>query len=186
LIFSETGAHPNQIGAGLSGHHALVAAHAPTNDNEQTPVLVPQTPGEEIALPFLAAAVPLGNPLAHVAPEVPFVLVFTPMAHPLARAAPPIPLVLVFMPMAHPLARAAPPIPFVLVFMPMAHPLARAAPRIPFLLVLPVAHPLAPFAALLDKVCDEIPQILPRPDFVHQEIAQIAVNIAIAVAPFMS
>jgi hypothetical protein len=39
---------------------------------------------------------------------------------------------------------------------------------------------------VLKKVDDEIPQILPGPYSVPEEIAQIAVHIAISVAPFVS
>ena len=53
----------------------------------------------------------------------------------------------------------------------LADPLAEAPPH-----VLPV----------LNKVDDEIPQILPGPYPVPEEIAQIAVRIAISVAPSLS
>ena len=53
----------------------------------------------------------------------------------------------------------------------LADPLAQAPPH-----VLPV----------LNKVDDEIPQILPRPYPVPEEIAQITVRIAISVAPSLS
>jgi len=53
----------------------------------------------------------------------------------------------------------------------LADPLAEAPPH-----VLPV----------LKKIDDEIPQVLPRPYPVPDEIAQIAVHIAISVAPSLS
>jgi hypothetical protein len=78
-------------------------------------------------------------------------------------------------PLAQPPAHASTSI-FVLflVVSPLADPLAEAAPQI--LPVLPV----------LKKVDDEIPQILPRPYPVLEEVAQIAVLIAIFVAPSLS
>jgi len=89
--------------------------------------------------------------------------------------------------LADPLAQAPAPASTILVFIsvsavsllattaplgdPLADPLAEAPPH-----VLPV----------LNKVDDEIPQILPRPYPVPEEIAQIAVRIAISVAPSLS
>src|SRR6202035_4348568 len=70
---------------------------------------------------------------------------------------------------------------------------AQASLILLFLSVLPVADPLAeatpqilPVLPVLNKVDDEIPQILPRPYPVLEEIAQIAVHIAIFVAPSLS
>jgi hypothetical protein len=89
--------------------------------------------------------------------------------------------------LADPLAQAPAPASIILVFISvsavsllattaplgdaLADPLAEAPPH-----VLPV----------LNKVDDEIPQILPRPYPVPEEIAQIAVRIAISVAPSLS
>jgi hypothetical protein len=90
-------------------------------------------------------------------------------------------------PLADPLAEVPAPASTVLVFISvsavsflattvplgdaLANPLAEAPPH-----VLPV----------LNKVDDEIPQILPRPYPVPEEIAQVAVHIAISVAPPLS
>jgi hypothetical protein len=76
----------------------------------------------------------------------------------------------------------------------LADPLAQApAPAsiiLVFISVSVVADPLAQVPAhvlpVLNKVDDEIPQILPRPYPVPEEIAQIAVRIAISVAPSLS
>jgi hypothetical protein len=89
--------------------------------------------------------------------------------------------------LADPLAQAPAPASIIFVFIPvsavsllattaplgdaLADPLAEAPPH-----VLPV----------LNKVDDEIPEILPRPYPVPEEIAQIAVRIAISVAPSLS
>jgi hypothetical protein len=115
-----------------------VAAHAPANDDEKIPVLVPQAPGEEITVSLFATTAPLGYALGD----------------PLAQASAPASILLLFLSVS-----------------PVADPLAEATPEI-----LPVVN----------KVDDEISQILPRPYPVHEEIAQIAVHIAISVAPSLS
>jgi hypothetical protein len=164
-----------------------VATHAPANDDEQIPVLGPQAPGEEVTVSLLATTAPLGDALAD----------------PLAQAPAPASIILVFISvsavsllattaplgdaLADPLAQAPAPASIILVFISvsavsllattaplgdaLADPLAEAPPH-----VLPV----------LNKVDDEIPQILPRPYPVPEEIAQIAVRIAISVAPSLS
>ena len=135
-----------------------VATHAPANDDEQIPVLGPQAPGEEIAFSLLATA-PLGDALADPLAEA--------LADPLAHALAPAPTILVFISVsAVSLLAAAAPLGDVL-----ADPLAEAPPH-----VLPVLH----------KVDDEIPQILPGPYPVPEEIAQIAIRIAISVVPSLS
>jgi hypothetical protein len=70
-----------------------VATHAPANDDEQIPVLVPQAPGEEITVSLLAATAPLGNalgdPLAEAPAQASIILIFlpvSPVADPLAEA----------------------------------------------------------------------------------------------------
>jgi len=78
--------------------------------------------------------------------------------------------------LADPLAQAPAPASTILILIlipvsPVADPLAEATPQI-----LPV----------VDKVDDQIPQILPGPYPVPEEIAQIAVLIAISVAPPLS
>jgi hypothetical protein len=124
-----------------------VATHAPANDDEKIPVLVPQAPGEEIAVSLVATTAPLGYALAD----------------PLAHAPAPASTILVFISVSvvSLLATTA----------PLGDALAEAPPH-----VLPV----------LNKVDDEIPQILPGPYPVPEEIAQIAVRIAISVAPSLS
>jgi hypothetical protein len=128
-----------------------VATHAPANDDEQIPVLVPQAPGEEITVSLLATMAPFGYALAD----------------PLAEAPAPASTILVFISASavSVLATTAP------LGYALADPLAEAPPHI-----LPV----------LNKVGDEIPQILPRPYPVPEEIAQIAVRIAISVTPSLS
>jgi hypothetical protein len=48
-----------------------VATHAPANENEQIPVLVPQAPGEEITVSLLATTAPLGYALADPLAQAP-------------------------------------------------------------------------------------------------------------------
>ena len=115
-----------------------VATHAPANEDDEIPVLVPQAPGEEKAISLLATTAPLGYALGD----------------PLAQAPAPASIILVFLSVSR-----------------MADPLAEATPQI---------------LAVANKVDDEIPQILPRPYPVHEEIGQIAVHIAISVAPSLS
>jgi hypothetical protein len=148
--FTNTRAKPDQIGAGRSGPSS-VATHAPTNDDEQVPVLGPQAPGEEIAVSLLTTTAPLGDALAD----------------PLAQAPTPPSIILVFISVSvvSLLATTAP------LGDALADPLAEAPAH-----VLPVLH----------KVNDEIPQILPCPYSVPEEIAQIAVRVAISVAPPLS
>jgi hypothetical protein len=121
------------------------------------------------------------------------------LADPLAQAPAPASIILVFFPvsavsllattaplgdaLADPLAQAPAPASTTLVFIPVSvvsvlattaplgHPLAQVPPH-----VLPV----------LNKVDDEIPQILPGPYPVPEEIAQIAVRVAISVVPSLS
>jgi hypothetical protein len=76
---------------------------------------------------------------------------------------------------------------------PLAQAPAHASLILLFLSVSPLAHSLAdatpqilPVLPVLNKVDDEIPQILPRPYPVLEEIAQIAVHVAIFVARFLS
>src|ERR1700719_2930280 len=92
-----------------------VATHAPANDDEKIPVLVPQAPGEEITISLLATMAPFGYALGD----------------PLAQAPAHASIILIFLPVS-----------------PMADPLSDPTPQI-----LPVVN----------KVDDEIPQILPRP-----------------------
>jgi hypothetical protein len=128
-----------------------IATHAPANDDDEISVLVPQAPGEEIAVSLLATTAPLGYPLADPFAQAPAqastILVFISVS--------PVSLLATTAPLGDALA----------------DPLAEAPPH-----VLPV----------LNKVDDEIPQILPRPYPVPEEIAQIAVHIAISVAPPLS
>jgi hypothetical protein len=158
-----------------------VAAHAPANDDEQIPVLGPQAPGEEIALSLLATTAPLGDALAHAPAPASTILVFISvsavsllattaplgdaLADPLAHAPASTILVFISVSVVSLLSTTAP------LGDALADPLAEAPPH-----VLPV----------LNKVDDEIPQILPRPYPVPEEIAQIAVRIAISVAPSLS
>jgi hypothetical protein len=65
-----TGAKPVQVRAGHSGP-CSVATHAPANDDEQIPVLVPQAPGEEITVSLLATTAPLGYALADPLAQAP-------------------------------------------------------------------------------------------------------------------
>src|SRR5258706_273338 len=57
-----------------------VATHAPANDDEQIPVLVPQAPGEEITVSLLATTAPLGyafgDPLAQPPAQASIILLF--------------------------------------------------------------------------------------------------------------
>ena len=73
---------------------------------------------------------------------------------------------------------------------PLAQSPAQASLILVFLSVPPVADPLAEatphILPVLNKVDDEIPQILPRPYPVLEEIAQIAIHVAIFVAPSLS
>jgi len=89
-----TGAKPVQVRAGHSGP-CSVATHAPANDDEQIPVLVPQAPGEEITVSLLATTAPLGyafgDPLAQPPAQASIILLFlsvSPVAGPLAEATP--------------------------------------------------------------------------------------------------
>src|ERR1700692_3255001 len=72
-----------------------VATHAPANDDEQIPVLVPQAPGEEITVSLLATTAPLGyalgDPLAQAPAPASIILLFlsvSRVADPLAEATP--------------------------------------------------------------------------------------------------
>jgi hypothetical protein len=72
-----------------------VATHAPANDDEEIPVLVPQAPGEEITVSLLATTAPLGyalgDPLAQAPAQASTILLFlsvSPVADPLAEATP--------------------------------------------------------------------------------------------------
>jgi hypothetical protein len=142
-----------------------VGTHAPANENEQIPVLVPQAPGEEITISLLATTASLGytlgDPLADAPAQASIIILLLATTAPLGYT--------LGDPLAYAPAQAS-----ILVFVsvsPAADPLADAPPQI-----LPV----------LNKVDDEIPQILPRPYPVLEEIAQIAVHIAISVAPSLS
>jgi hypothetical protein len=78
----------------------------------------------------------------------------------------------------------------------LGDPLAQAPAQASTILILilipdsPAADPLAEdtpqILPVVDKVNDQIPQILPGPYPVPEEIAQIAVLIAISVAPPLS
>jgi hypothetical protein len=151
-----------------------VATNAPTNKDEQIPVLGPQYPGEEIAVSLIATTVPLGHalgyPLAHMPAPASATLVFISVSAvflltataPLGHA------------LADPLAHAPAPTSIILIILsvsPVADPLAEAIPKI-----LPI----------FNKIDDEIPQVLPRPYPVPEEVPQIAARIAIIVAPFLS
>jgi hypothetical protein len=145
-----------------------VATHAPANDDDQIPVLGPQAPGEEITVSLLATTAPLGyalgDPLAHAPASTILVFISVSAVSLLATTAP----------LGDPLAQAPAQASTILLFLSVsrvADPLAEATPQ-----VLPVLH----------KVDDEIPQILPGPYPVLEEIAQIAVRIAISVAPSLS
>src|ERR1700680_1486897 len=78
-----TCAKPVQVRAGHSGP-CSVATHAPANDDEQIPVLVPQAPGEEITVSLLATTAPLGyalaDPLAQAPAPASIILVFIPVS----------------------------------------------------------------------------------------------------------
>jgi hypothetical protein len=115
-----------------------VATHAPANDDEQIPVLVPQAPGEEITFSLLAPTAPLGYALGD----------------PPAQAPAPASIIVLFLSVS-----------------PVAHPLVEATSK---------------FLPVVKKVDDEIPQILPGSYPVPEEIAQIAVHIAISIAPSLS
>jgi hypothetical protein len=156
-----------------------VGTHAPANDDEQIPVLGPQAPGEEVTVSLLGTTAPLGyalaDPLAHAPPPASLILVFISAVFLLGTTAP------LGYALADPLAHAPPPASMILVFIlvvsllattpPFGDALAQAPPH-----VLPV----------FNKGGDEILQILPRPYPVPEEIAQIAVSIAISVAPSLS
>jgi hypothetical protein len=164
MNFPNTGAKPDQIGAGRFGP-CSVATHAPTNDDEQIPVLGPQAPGEEVTVSLLTTTVPLGHALAD----------------PLAQAPAPASIIIL-------LATTAP-LGYTLAD-PLAEPPAQASIILVFVSVSPVADPLAEatpcFLPVLKKVDDEIPQILPGPYPVPEKVAQIAIHIAISVAPSLS
>jgi hypothetical protein len=143
-----------------------VATHAPANDDEKIPVLVPQAPGEEITVSLLATTAPLGYALAD------------PLAQAPAEASI---LILILLATTAPLGHA------------LADPLAQAPAQASILVFVsvsaaadPVADPTPQILPVLKKIGDEVPQILPRPYPVHEEIAQIAVPIAIFVAPSLS
>jgi len=75
----------------------------------------------------------------------------------------------------------------------LADPLAQAPAQASILVFVsvsvaadPIADPTPQILPVLKKIGDEVPQILPRPYPVHEEIAQIAVAIAIFVAPSLS
>jgi hypothetical protein len=95
MMSPNTGTKPNQIGAGRFWP-CSVATHAPANDDEQIPVLVPQAPGEEITVSLLAATAPLGyalaDPLAQAPAQASIILLLfpsvSPVADPLAEATP--------------------------------------------------------------------------------------------------
>ena len=53
---------PFSRGRPLRDRSCLVAAHAPSDPHNQSPVLVAQAPGEEVTLPFVSAVAALGNP----------------------------------------------------------------------------------------------------------------------------
>src|ERR1700730_17900877 len=91
-----TGAKPDQVRAGRLGP-CSVAAHAPANDDEKIPVLVPQAPGEEIAFSFLTTTAPLGHALCDAVSEAPapastililILIPVSPLADPLAKGTP--------------------------------------------------------------------------------------------------
>jgi hypothetical protein len=89
-----TGAKPIKSEQTVSGP-CSVATHAPANDDEQIPVLVPQAPGEEITVSLLATTASLGyalaDPLAQAPAPAPIILPFlsvSPVADPLAEATP--------------------------------------------------------------------------------------------------
>jgi hypothetical protein len=92
--FPNTGAKPIKSEQTVSGP-CSVATHAPANDDEQIPVLVPQAPGEEITVSLLATTASLGyalaDPLAQAPAPAPIILPFlsvSPVADPLAEATP--------------------------------------------------------------------------------------------------
>jgi hypothetical protein len=172
-----------------------VATHAPANENEQISVLVTQAPGEEITVSLLAATAPLGYALADPLAQTPaqasiliLILIATtaPLGYALADPAAQAPaqasiLVLILIATVAPLGYAP------------ADPLAQAPAQASILVFVsvsaaadPVADPTPQILPVLKKVGDEVPQILPRPYPVHQEIARIAVRIAIFVAPSLS
>jgi hypothetical protein len=93
-VSPNTGASPIKSEQAVSGP-CSVAAHAPANDDEKIPVLVPQAPGEEITVSLLAAMASLGyalgDPLAQAPAHASLILVFLsvpPVANPLAEATP--------------------------------------------------------------------------------------------------
>ena len=89
--------------------------------------------------------------------------------------------------LADPLAQAPAPASIILVFIPVAVVclLAATAP-LGDALGDPLAQAPPHGLPVFNKVDDEIPQILPGPYPVPEEIAQIAVHIAISVAPSLS
>jgi hypothetical protein len=93
-VVSQTPALSRSISAGRFGL-CSVATHAPANDDEQIPVLVPQAPGEEITVSLLATTAPLGyalgDPLAQAPAQASLILLFLSVskaADPLAAAIP--------------------------------------------------------------------------------------------------
>jgi hypothetical protein len=89
--------------------------------------------------------------------------------------------------LADPLAQAPAPASIILVFLSVSAVslLATTAP-LGYALADPFAQAPPHVLPVLNKVDDEISQILPRPYPVPEEIAQIAVRIAISVAPSLS
>jgi hypothetical protein len=89
--------------------------------------------------------------------------------------------------LADPLAQAPVPASTILVFISVS-PVSLLATTAPLgdALADPLAEAPPHVLPVLKKVDDEIPQILPRPYPVPEEIAQIAVRVAISVAPSLS
>ena len=89
--------------------------------------------------------------------------------------------------LADPLAEAPAQASTILVFISVS-PVSLLATTAPLgdALADPLAEATAHVLPVLHKVDDEIPQILPGPYPVPEEIAQIAVHIAIFVAPSLS
>jgi hypothetical protein len=89
--------------------------------------------------------------------------------------------------LADPLAQAPAPATTILVFISVS-PVSLLATTAPLgdALADPLAEATPHVLPVLNKVDDEIPQVLPRPYPVPEEIAQIAVRIAIFVAPSLS
>jgi len=90
-------------------------------------------------------------------------------------------------PLGYPLAQAPAQASTVLVFISVS-PVSLLATTAPLgdALADPLAEATPHVLPVLNKVDDEIPQVLPRPYPVHEEIAQIAAHIAISVAPSLS